>query len=122
MNIRVLVVDDAPFIREVISQTLPNHGFDVIGIAANGQEAIEQARKLTPDLILMDIVMPVKSGLEATKEILAEFPKMKIVALSTIDQQGMVLKALEAGCCDYVAKPFESAKLIQTLRRNVETP
>ncbi len=120
MAIRVLVVDDAPFIREVISQALQRSGFDIVGEAVDGADAVQKARKLAPDLILMDIVMPQKSGLEATKEILAEMPNVRIVALSTVDQQGMVLKALEAGCCDYVAKPFESAKLIQTLRRALE--
>lgn len=120
MNTRVLVVDDAPFIREVISQTLPLYGFEVVGLAVDGQDAIEQARHLKPELILMDIVMPIKSGLEATKEIIQEFPGIKIIALSTVDQQGMILRALEAGCVDYVTKPFENTKLIQTLRRNVQ--
>lgn len=120
MSIRVLVVDDAPFIREVVKQALERYGFEVVGEAVDGVDAIEKTRAILPDIILMDVVMPLKSGLEATKEILKEFPTIKIVALSTVDQQGMVLKALEAGCCDYLAKPFETVKLIQTLRRAIE--
>ena len=114
---RTIIVDDAPFIREVVSQALTRHGFEVVGEAADGLEAVEKAMLLKPDLILMDVVMPKKSGIDATKEILQVLPNVRIVAISTVDQQSMVLKALDAGCCDYVAKPFETEKLIQTLRR-----
>ncbi len=109
-KIKLIVADDAPFIREIVKQiSQSDTHIELIGEATNGEEAIEMVSALQPDVILMDIVMPKKNGLEAAKEILEHDPKMKIIAFSTLDQEGMLLKALEAGCCDFLAKPFEAA-------------
>ncbi len=116
MSMKVLIVDDAAFIREVLAQLLSKHGFEVAGEAVNGAEAIEMARSIQPDIIVMDIVMPEKSGIQATQEILAEFPQIKIVACSTEGSEAMVTKALEAGCCDFIVKPFKIENVVSTLK------
>lgn len=116
MSQKILIVDDAAFVREVLTQILQKHGFEVIGEAQNGAEAVEMASSLTPDLILMDIVMPVKSGIQASEEILKINPNMLIVACSTEGSEAMVSKAIGAGCVDFVVKPFQIENLIATLK------
>ncbi len=117
MSARILIVDDAPFIRELLRHLLQSHGHDVVGEGTNGQEAVELADELKPDIILMDIVMPEKSGIEAAAEILKTQPQARIIACSTLDQEAMILKALEAGCCHYVVKPFDAKKLLDSIDR-----
>jgi two-component system chemotaxis response regulator CheY len=73
-----------------------------------------------PDIVLMDIIMPLKSGIQATKEILEKNAKQKIIALSTEDSETMIMRALEAGCCDYIVKPFNREKLIQAINKAVQ--
>ncbi len=112
---KLMVVDDAPFILEIIRHTLKKTSYEIIGEATNGNEAIELAKNIRPDIILMDIIMPHKSGIDATKEILKQLPNTKIIAFSTADQESMVMLALEAGCCDYIVKPFKAEQLLKTL-------
>ncbi|MES2768535.1 MAG: response regulator [Bdellovibrionota bacterium] len=116
MSQKVLIVDDAAFVREVLTQILQKHGFEVIGEAQNGTEAVEMAASLKPDLILMDIVMPVKSGIQATEEILKTNPKMPIIACSTEGSEAMISRAIGAGCVDFVVKPFQIDNLIATIK------
>ncbi len=110
-----MVVDDAPFILEIIRHTLKNTSYEIIGEAVSGTEAVELAQNIRPDIILMDLIMPHKSGIDATKEILKVLPNTKIIAFSTADQESMVMLALEAGCCDYIVKPFKADQLLKTL-------
>lgn len=114
---RVLIVDDAAFVREVLTQILQKHGFEVCGEAQNGMEAVEMATSKNPDLILMDIVMPVKSGIQATEEILKTNPAMPIIACSTEGGEVMVARAIGAGCVDFVVKPFQIENLIATIKK-----
>jgi len=115
---RVLVVDDAPFIREIVRHVLEKQeGVSIIGEAIDGQEAVELARTLRPDLILMDIIMPKKSGIEATREILGFLPNVRIIAFSTADQTAMIEKALQAGCCGFLEKPFNGGSLLRALKQ-----
>ncbi len=116
MSQKVLIVDDAAFVREVLTQILQKHGFEVVGEAQNGTEAVEMAASLKPDLILMDIVMPVKSGIQATEEILKLNPKMPIIACSTEGSEAMISRAIGAGCVDFVVKPFQIDNLIATIK------
>ena len=116
MSQKVLIVDDAAFVREVLTQILEKHGFEVVGEAQNGTEAVEMAISLKPDLILMDIVMPVKSGIQAAEEILKINPKMPIIACSTEGSEAMISRAIGAGCVDFVVKPFQIDNLIATLK------
>ena len=112
---KLMVVDDAPFILEIIRHTLKNTNYQIIGEALSGVEAVELALNIRPEVILMDIIMPQKSGIDAAKEILKSLPNTKIIAFSTADQESMVMLALEAGCCDYIVKPFKAEQLLKTL-------
>ena len=112
---KLMVVDDAPFILEIIRHTLKNTNYQIIGEALSGVEAVELALNIRPEVILMDIIMPQKSGIDAAKEILKNLPNTKIIAFSTADQESMVMLALEAGCCDYIVKPFKAEQLLKTL-------
>lgn len=115
-KIKLAVADDAPFIREIVKQILSKDDrVEWVGEAHDGVQAVELSNQLEPDVILMDIVMPKKNGIQAAKEILILQPGMKIIAFSTLDQEDMLLKALEAGCCNYILKPFESHNLIEII-------
>jgi two-component system chemotaxis response regulator CheY len=114
---KLVIVDDAPFIREVLKHIFTNTEILVVGEAADGFEGVAVVRKTAPDVVLMDIVMPRKSGIEATQEILKSNPNVKIIACSTIDQNEMVLRALDAGCADYIVKPFKAEDVLRVVRR-----
>lgn len=116
MSIRVLIADDAPFIREVLRSTLESEGIQVIGEAQNGTEALELYKQLQPDLVIMDIIMPDKTGLQATTEIIEHDSGAKILACSTVDDDMMINRALEAGCLAYLVKPFEKSELIAKIK------
>jgi two-component system, chemotaxis family, chemotaxis protein CheY len=117
--ISLLVADDAPFIREIVRNVAEKNDIQIVGEAINGTDAVELALRLKPDVILMDIIMPVKSGIEATKEILAQMPSARIIAFSTADQETMVVRALEAGCRSYVVKPFTADDLLSAIRNSL---
>lgn len=111
---KILVVDDAGFIRELLSGILIANGYSVIE-ARNGVEVIEQYRVFKPDMVIMDLVMPEKNGLQATEEILNEYPGAKIIACSTVDDELMVAKATEIGCVGFLKKPFTKADVLNVL-------
>ncbi len=104
---RVLVVDDAIFMRNMIKDIFSDDQYEIVGEAANGVEAVEKYKELKPDLTTMDIVMPFKSGIEATKEILADDSNAVIVMCSALGQESLVMEAIEAGAADFVVKPFK---------------
>ncbi len=116
MGIKLVLVDDAPFIREAIRHALKESDIEIVGEASDGAEAVEITIKTNPHVVLMDIVMPKKSGIEASVEILKKLPHVKIIACSTVDQETMVMRALEAGCCGYVVKPFKIEELEKAIR------
>jgi DNA-binding NarL/FixJ family response regulator len=117
-KLRMIVADDAPFIREIIRRLAIKNDIALVGEAIDGNEAVALAEELKPDLVLMDIIMPRMNGIEATKEILLRFPKMKVVAFSTADQETMVIRALDAGCCNYIIKPFDGPALLTVIRKS----
>lgn len=110
-KIRLVVADDAPFIREIVRHIFFSSNIEIVAEASDGREVVDIAARLVPDVILMDLIMPVKNGIEASREILSSDPDIKIVACSTVDQNSMIVSALEAGCCDYVTKPFSTKDL-----------
>lgn len=116
MGIRLVIVDDAPFIREVLRHIFASTEIEVIAEAVDGQEAVEVVTREKPDVVLMDIVMPRKSGIEATIEIMKALPNTRVVACSTVDQNSMVMRALEAGCCNYITKPFKAEDVLKAVR------
>jgi two-component system chemotaxis response regulator CheY len=113
----VLIVDDVAFMRKMLRDMLADTDFEVIGEAANGAEAIAQYAALKPDLMLMDIMMPDVSGIDAVKEIVAADPQARIVICSVLGQQNSVMEALQAGARDFVVKPFSANKVREALQR-----
>ncbi len=118
MPIRVLIADDAVFMRNMIRDIFSSNGdFEVIGEAANGEEAITKYTDLKPDVVTMDIVMPVKSGIEAVKEICRKDSKARIVMCSALGQESLVMEAIEAGASDFIVKPFTPEKVLEVVRK-----
>ncbi|MFJ7953719.1 response regulator [Lysinibacillus sp. NPDC096418] len=107
----VLVVDDTLFMRVAISNMFNEWGYDVVGNAVNGKEAVAKYRELQPDLVTMDVTMPVMNGIAAVKEIISEFPNAKIIMITALGQQKLILDAIESGAKDFITKPFEPEKL-----------
>src|ERR1035437_2309678 len=104
----VLIVDDIPFVRKTLKQILINQGYRVVGEAENGEEAIQLYRDTKPDLVTMDLIMPIMNGVEATKKILQFDPAAIIVILSGMMQENLVTEAIIAGAKDYIMKPFQT--------------
>ena len=104
---RVLIVDDAIFMRNMLKDIFDTETFEIVGEAANGVEAVEKYKELRPDLTTMDIVMPFKSGIEATKEILSVQNDAVVIMCSALGQESLVMEAIEAGAADFVVKPFK---------------
>jgi len=117
MAVRVLIADDAMFMREMIKDIVEQAGYEVIGEAANGIEAVEKYRELRPDIATMDIVMPLKSGIEAVREITGEFSDARIIMCSALGQDSLVVEALEAGARDFIVKPFKAEQVIEVLKK-----
>nr|WP_321503804.1 response regulator [uncultured Dethiosulfovibrio sp.] len=114
---KVLVVDDAAFVRAMLKKLIEDNGFVVSGEAENGEEALRAYRSLKPDLVIMDITMPLMDGIEATKKIVAFDAKAKIVIVSARGEKPMVIKAIEAGAQDFIVKPFEVPRVVKTLNK-----
>lgn len=114
---RVLIVDDAAFMRSMIRDILTKNGFEVAGEAGNGNEAIRLYEELKPDLVTMDIVMPLKSGIEATRDIMSRFPDAKVVICSALGQETLVMEAMEVGAKDFIVKPFKEEQVLAICRR-----
>lgn len=119
MATRVLVVDDAKFMRHTLKSILTGMGYEVIGEAVNGQEACEKYAELKPDVVTMDIVMPELNGIDALRAIRAADPAAKVVMISAIDQREPLMEALKLGAADYVVKPFEKDRVQEALQRVV---
>ena len=119
--IRVLLVDDHPLFRKGIASLLAAEpGFEVLGEAPNGRVALEKARELMPDVILMDISMPEVDGLEATRRIKEEIPYVRIVILTVSDADQNLFEAIKSGAQGYLLKKIEPQTLFSTLRKVVE--
>jgi len=117
---RVLIVDDAMFMRVTIGNMLTELGFEVIGEAENGKIAIEKYRELQPDVVTMDITMPVMSGIESVKAIISESPDAKIIMITALGQQKMLKEALENGAKDFITKPFHPIQLEQVMNNVID--
>ncbi|MBP1753682.1 MAG: cheY2 [Firmicutes bacterium] len=114
---RVLIVDDAAFMRMAIKNILVKHDFEVIDEAENGLVGLNKYKELRPDLVTMDITMPEMTGLEALKEIIAFDPNAKIVMVSAMGQEQMVMEAIRSGAKSFIVKPFKEDHVIQTLSK-----
>lgn len=115
----VLIVDDVAFVRKTLSEILRESGYTVVGEAADGKEAVEKWRELRPDLVTMDVVMPVLGGIDATKEIIKLDRNAIVVMVSAMDQIHLVMEAINVGAKDYIQKPFHSQDIHNVLSRAI---
>jgi two-component system, chemotaxis family, chemotaxis protein CheY len=112
---RVLVVDDAAFMRKVVSDALASGGHEVVGEATNGAEAVERFQELRPELTTLDITMPEKDGIAALAEIMAIDPAARVVMCSALGQETKVLESIKLGAKDFVVKPFQPARVLEAV-------
>lgn len=117
MATKVLFVDDSTFMRTLLKNIVLKDNFVLAGEASTGKEAVEMYRKTKPDLVTMDIVMPEMNGIDAVKEIRALDPEAKIIMVSAMGQQGMVIDAIQAGARDFIIKPFQPPRIHEALNR-----
>ena len=116
---KVLIVDDAAFMRMMIKDILEKNGFEVLGEAPNGIKAVELYKKEKPDVVTMDITMPDMDGIEAVKAIKAFDPTAKVIMCSAMGQQTMVMDAIRAGAKDFIVKPFQPDRVLEAIRKVV---
>ncbi|WP_313563321.1 response regulator [Ruminiclostridium cellobioparum] len=115
-ELKFVVVDDAVFMRRLIKRMIEeNTNYVVVGEGANGHEAIAQAKKLLPDIMTLDITMPEMDGIMAIQEILNVSPKTKIIMVSAMGQQSMVIDAIKMGAKDFIVKPFDKSRVQQAI-------
>lgn len=118
MGIRILIADDHHVVRRGLVFFLrTQENIEIIGEAKNGQEAVEMAGKLKPDLILMDLAMPVMDGIEATRRIIETQPHQKIMILTSFSDQNHVIPAIEAGASGFQLKDIEPEELVKSIRQ-----
>lgn len=115
-ELKFVVVDDAVFMRTLIKRMIEeNPKYVVVAEASNGFEAIDQAKKNKPDIITLDITMPEMDGIMAIKEILAVSPASKVIMVSAMGQQSMVIDAIKMGAKDFIVKPFDKTRVQQAI-------
>ena len=119
MAIKVLIADDAVFMRNMIKEVFNTPEFEVVGEASNGVEAVEKYKELKPDITTMDIVMPHKSGIESVRDIVKLNKDAKIIMCSALGQESLVMEAIEAGAADFIVKPFKAEKVLEIVRKVV---
>ena len=117
MSKRVLVVDDSVFMRDIIKDIFAAGGFSVVGEAGNGVEAVEKYKELKPDLVTMDLVMPYRNGIDATREILRGDSKALVVMCRALGQETMVMEAIEAGAVDFIVKPPRAEDVLAVVKK-----
>ncbi|MDZ4169968.1 MAG: response regulator [Coriobacteriia bacterium] len=116
----ILVVDDAAFMRMMIRDILIKEGYE-IHEAVNGRDAIEKYREVQPDLVTMDITMPEVDGITALREIRGSDPSARVLMVSAMGQQKMIVEALEAGAIDFLVKPFQPTKVLETVKKCLDS-
>lgn len=114
---KILVVDDAVFMRKILSDILIKGGHEIVGEASNGNEAYDEYKKLQPDIVTMDITMPVCDGISALHKIKTDFPNAKVIMCSAMGQQAMVLEAIKYGAKDFIVKPFRPDRVIDAINK-----
>ena len=119
---RVLVADDASFMRQMIREIVEAEGHEVVGEASDGDEVVEEFKRLQPDVVTMDIVMPRRSGIDAVKGIVDLDPGAKVVMCSALGQETLVQEAMQAGALDFIVKPFKPDAVIATIQKVLEKP
>ncbi|OCT12296.1 two-component system response regulator [Paenibacillus pectinilyticus] len=116
---KILIVDDAAFMRMMLKDILTKGGHTVVGEAENGRIAIQKYQELKPDVVTMDITMPEMEGVEAVREIRKKDANARIVMCSAMGQQGMVVQAIQAGAKDFIVKPFQGDRVLDAIRKAI---
>ena len=119
MEKKVLICDDAAFMRMMIKDILTKNGYEVAGEAENGLKAIEKYKEAKPDLVLMDITMPEMDGIQALKEIMQFDSNAKVIMCSAMGQQSMVIDSIQAGAIDFIVKSFQSERVLEAILKVV---
>jgi two-component system chemotaxis response regulator CheY len=117
---RILVADDASFMRQMIREIVESEGYEVVGEAADGIEAVDLFKQLHPEIVTMDIVMPRRSGIDAVRGIVELDPGARVVMCSALGQETLVTEALQAGARDFIVKPFKPDAVLATLKQVIE--
>jgi len=117
MGKKVLVADDATVIRVMLKNILAEAGYEVVGEAANGVEAVNKYKELHPDLVTMDITMPEMDGINALRSIRTNDPDARVVMCSAMGQKNLVLEAIQAGARNFIVKPFEREKVLEVIAK-----
>jgi two-component system chemotaxis response regulator CheY len=117
VKLRVLIVDDAIFMRKMISDILAENGMEIVGEAETGIKAVEKFMELRPDLVTMDIIMPEMNGIDAVRKIVEFDSQAKIVMCSALGQQALVQEAITAGAKDFLIKPFNAARVVEVIAK-----
>lgn len=112
-----MVVDDAVFMRMTIRKMIETEGYEVVGEAGNGVEAVQKYMEVQPDVVMLDITMPEMNGIDALKRIKEFDPKAKVIMCSAMGQQVMVAQAIQSGAKDFIVKPFEKDRVLAALQR-----
>jgi len=120
MSAKVLIVDDALFMRKMLTDIFTKNGYEVVGEASNGEEAYQKYKELQPDVVTMDITMPGVTGIEGTQKIMAEFPMARIVMCSAMGQETMVIEAIKAGAKNFIVKPFQPDKVLEVIQQTLK--
>lgn len=116
---KILIVDDAAFMRMMIKDILSKNGYEIVGEAADGMQAIEKFKETQPDLVTMDITMPEMDGITALKEIKKLNPNAKVIMCSAMGQQAMVIDAIQAGAKDFIVKPFQADRVLEAISKTL---
>lgn len=114
---KILIVDDAKFMRVKLSTLLEKENHEIVGKAENGLEAVEMYKRTQPDVVTMDITMPVMNGIDAIKDIMEFDPNASIIVCSAMGQQKVVVEAIELGAKDFIVKPFDEANVVETVHQ-----
>ena len=114
---KVLIVDDAQFMRNILKKIFVNNKYEVVGEAENADAGVAAYKRLKPDVVTMDICMPNKSGIEAIREIIKFDKNAKILVCSALGQELLVMEAIQAGAQDFIVKPFKQEKIIETMEK-----
>ena len=114
---KIMIVDDSRILRKILTTTLTEAGHEVIADAGNGKEAILLLEKVKPDIITLDITMPVMDGLEALAQIKKDHPEITVVMVSAAGQKNKVMEALKSGASDFLQKPFEPADVVAVINK-----
>ena len=117
---KILIVDDSRTSRRILKGLLEGEGYEIAGEAVNGQEGYDKYVELKPDLVTMDITMPVMTGVESLKKIKGEFPEAKVIMVSAAGQQHNMLEAVQSGAAEFIAKPFDADEIKRVIKNVLE--